>query len=75
MVKSWMGEQEQESGEGTMEERVRIDERDDREPGVLVAGLDIGSTKICAMIGEVFPDRVDIIGVGTSQSSGMPSYP
>ena len=69
MVKTWMGEQESE--EGAMEERVRIDERDDREPGVLVAGLDIGSTKICAMIGEVFPDRVDIIGVGTSQSSGM----
>ena len=66
MVKSWMAEREQEPEEGAMEERVRIDERDDRDPGVLVAGLDIGSTKICAMIGEVFPDRVDIIGVGTS---------
>ena len=67
MIKSWMTEREQ-SAEEEVEERVQIDER---EPGLLVAGLDIGSTKICAMIGEVFPDRVDIIGVGTSPSSGM----
>ncbi len=45
------------------------DER--REPGELVAGLDIGTTKICVVIGEVFDDRVDVIGVGTSASSGM----
>ena len=44
----------------------------DGEPGELVAGLDIGTTKICAVIGEVFDDgRVDVIGVGTSASSGM----
>lgn len=43
-----------------------------REPGELVAGLDIGTTKICAVIGEIFPDgSVDIIGVGTAASSGM----
>ncbi len=42
------------------------------EVGDLVAGLDIGTTKICAVIGEIFPDgRVDVIGVGTAASSGM----
>ena len=71
MNESWMTEREQSAGGGLEERRVQIDAREDREPGLLVAGLDIGSTKICAMIGEVFPDRVDIIGVGTSQSSGM----
>jgi cell division protein FtsA len=40
--------------------------------GELVAGLDIGTTKICAVIGEVFPDGcLNIIGVGTAASSGM----
>ena len=48
-------------------------EREERhEAGDLVAGLDIGTTKICAVIGEVFEDdRVDVIGVGTAASSGM----
>ena len=49
----------------------KIEEREG-EPGELVAGLDIGTTKICAVIGEVFDDgSVDVIGVGTSASSGM----
>ena len=61
MNESWMTEREQSAGGGLEERRVQIDAREDREPGLLVAGLDIGSTKICAMIGEVFPDRVDII--------------
>ena len=43
-----------------------------RGAGELVAGLDIGTTKICAVIGEVFEDGcVNIIGVGTAASSGM----
>ncbi|MCI5158124.1 MAG: cell division protein FtsA, partial [Candidatus Electrothrix sp. AUS1_2] len=43
-----------------------------RGTGELVAGLDIGTTKICAVIGEVFEDGcVNIIGVGTAASSGM----
>jgi len=42
------------------------------ESGELVAGLDIGTTKICTVIGEVFADGgVDVIGVGTAVSSGM----
>lgn len=39
--------------------------------GNLVAGLDIGTTKICCVIAEVFEDGVDIIGVGTTPSLGM----
>ncbi|MFP7755102.1 cell division protein FtsA [Thermodesulfobacteriota bacterium B35] len=48
-----------------------MEEKEYQEPGELVAGLDIGTTKICVVIGEVFEDRVDIIGVGTAASSGM----
>ncbi len=48
-----------------------MEEKEFQEPGELVAGLDIGTTKICVVIGEVFDDRVDIIGVGTAASSGM----
>ena len=39
--------------------------------GDLVVGLDIGTTKICCVVGEVFDDGVDIIGVGTTPSLGM----
>ena len=42
-----------------------------REPGDLVVGLDIGTTKICCVVGEVFDDAVDIIGVGTAPSVGL----
>ncbi len=42
-----------------------------RESGELIAGLDIGTTKILAVIGEVFDDGIDIIGVGTAPSSGL----
>ena len=63
MIRSWLSEQK------STDEVV--EEQEPREPGELVAGLDIGTTKVCAMIGEVFEDRVDIIGVGTAASSGM----
>jgi len=39
--------------------------------GNLVVGLDIGTTKICCVVGEVFQDAVDIIGVGSNPSLGM----
>ncbi|MCB2180670.1 MAG: cell division protein FtsA [Desulfobulbaceae bacterium] len=42
-----------------------------QERGKLVVGLDIGTTKICAVVGEVFENRVDIIGVGAHPSIGM----
>lgn len=41
------------------------------ERGELVVGLDIGTTKICAVVGEVFGDQVDIIGVGSNPSIGL----
>jgi cell division protein FtsA len=38
----------------------------------IVVGLDIGTTKICAIIAEVNGNRaVDIIGIGTSPSKGL----
>jgi len=38
----------------------------------IVVGLDVGTTKICAILGEVNEDEmVDIIGVGTAPSRGL----
>jgi len=39
-------------------------------PGLIV-GLDIGTTKICAVVGELTPDGVDVVGIGTSPSTGL----
>ncbi len=44
---------------------------DYQETGDLVVGLDIGTTKICCVVGEVFEDRIEIIGVGTVPSLGL----
>lgn len=41
------------------------------ERGELVVGLDIGTTKICAVVGEVRGEEVDVIGVGIHASDGM----
>ena len=37
----------------------------------LLVGLDLGTTKICAVVGEVTADGVDIVGVGTYPSVGL----
>ncbi|MFV0350435.1 MAG: cell division protein FtsA, partial [Halodesulfovibrio sp.] len=37
----------------------------------LIVGLDIGTTKICAVVGEPTPDGVDIVGIGTAPSTGL----
>ena len=37
----------------------------------LIVGLDIGTTKICAVVGEVTDDGIDIVGVGTYPSQGL----
>ncbi|BDV44454.1 cell division protein FtsA [Geotalea uraniireducens] len=37
----------------------------------LIVGLDIGTTKICAIVGNVTEDGIDIVGIGTSPSRGM----
>lgn len=42
-----------------------------REPGELIVGLDIGTTKICCVVGEAFDDSIDIIGVGITPSLGL----
>jgi cell division protein FtsA len=36
-----------------------------------VVGLDIGTTKICAIIADVSGDKIEIIGVGTAPSTGL----
>ena len=41
-------------------------------PRNVVAGIDVGTTKICTIIAEVSDDKItDIIGVGTSPSKGL----
>ena len=37
----------------------------------IVVGLDIGTTKICAVVGEISNDDINIIGIGTSPSIGL----
>ncbi len=37
----------------------------------LIVGLDIGTTKICAIVGTVSESGLDIVGIGTSPSRGM----
>lgn len=38
----------------------------------LIVGLDIGTTKVCAIVGEItITDRLDVIGVGTYPSFGL----
>jgi len=39
--------------------------------GEIIVGLDIGTTKVCAVVGEVHGDQIDIIGVGMHPSYGM----
>lgn len=37
----------------------------------LIVGLDIGTTKVVALVGEVTPEgRIDIVGIGTQESCG-----
>ncbi|HDH97505.1 MAG TPA: cell division protein FtsA [Deltaproteobacteria bacterium] len=40
-------------------------------PGNIVVGLDIGTTKICAVVGEFNEKGAEIIGVGTYPSVGL----
>lgn len=37
----------------------------------IIVGLDIGTTKICAVVGEVSGDEINIIGIGTYPSIGL----
>ncbi|MBF0099299.1 MAG: cell division protein FtsA [Desulfobacterales bacterium] len=42
-----------------------------RSHGDLIVGLDIGTTKIRAIVAEVFGDEINIIGIGSSPSIGL----
>ncbi|MCF8092649.1 MAG: cell division protein FtsA [Desulfotignum sp.] len=37
----------------------------------IIVGLDIGTTKICAVVGEILDDEINIIGVGSHPSTGL----
>ena len=37
----------------------------------LIVGLDVGTTKICTVVGEATENGVDIIGIGTAPSTGL----
>lgn len=39
--------------------------------GEIIFGLDIGTTKICALVGEVYEQQLQIIGLGLAKSRGM----
>lgn len=39
--------------------------------GEIIVGLDIGTTKVCAVVGEARPDSVEIIGMGSHPSEGL----
>ncbi len=40
--------------------------------GEFIVGLDIGTTKICAVVGEIMPGgQVEIVGMGTHPSEGL----
>ncbi|MFQ5737997.1 MAG: cell division protein FtsA [Acidobacteriota bacterium] len=36
-----------------------------------IAGIDIGTTKICCVIAEANPDGIDLLGIGVSPSRGL----
>ena len=54
-----------------IDEEMQEQYEEQREAGDLVVGLDIGTTKVCCVVGEIFEDRVDIIGIGTAPSVGL----
>ncbi len=39
--------------------------------GEILVGLDIGTTKICAIVGELTDEGIDIIGIGSHPSRGL----
>lgn len=39
--------------------------------GNIIVGLDVGTTKICAIVGEESPEGIEIIGIGSFPSKGL----
>lgn len=42
-----------------------------QDQGHIVVGLDVGTTRVCAVIGEVVEEAVKVIGIGTHATSGL----
>lgn len=42
-----------------------------KKPNNIVVGLDIGTTKICAVVGAITDGHVDIVGIGSCPSQGL----
>ena len=42
-----------------------------RKTSELIVGLDIGTSKICCIVGEATDEGIDIIGIGTHPSNGL----
>jgi len=42
-----------------------------RKNGEIIAGLDLGTTKVACIIGEVTEDGIDVIGIGSHPSQGL----
>lgn len=43
----------------------------DKDQGNIIVGLDIGTTKICAVVGEINENTIKIVGVGSHPSIGL----
>src|SRR5882672_1351366 len=59
---------------GTWVSLVSAHAAEAREPmaeNELIAGLDLGTTKVCAIVGEQVEDGIDIIGIGCVPSKGL----
>lgn len=39
--------------------------------GSIIAGLDVGTTKICALVAEVLDNKINILGMGSAPSTGL----
>jgi len=39
--------------------------------GKTIVGLDVGTTKVCAIVGEMTDNGIEIIGVGSCPSEGL----
>lgn len=46
-------------------------QQEEREPGDIVVGLDVGTTKICCVVGELLERGIEVLGVGTVPSLGL----
>ena len=47
-------------------------EKDSREELEIIVGLDIGTTKVCAVVASVDTDgRFNVLGIGRSHSDGL----